>query len=177
MITIDIYRPDQWHDFFVLVGTGAAGLTGLLVVAMSLHLEVVAHDAALRHRALSILVGLAAAFMRCAFVLMGGQNHKTVGVELLIVCVLVIATGINSYIKTLKYSSHIPRSIKYRTIGSISCYLAEIIGAMILISGSISGLYIAAIAMVTHFYFMFSGSWLLLVGISSDETKAKKFKR
>lgn len=63
MITVDIYRPDQWHDFFVMVGTGAAGLTGLLVVAMSLHLKVVAHDPALRHRALSILVGLAATFI------------------------------------------------------------------------------------------------------------------
>jgi hypothetical protein len=173
MVMIDIYRADEWHDFFVMVGTGAAALTGLLVVAVSLHLEVVANDAALRHRARSVFAGLAAAFMRCALVLMGGQNHKTVGLELLIICMFVIATGINSYSKTLKYNRHISHSIKYRTMGNISCYLGEIVGAIILISGSIAGLYIAAIAMVSNFYFMFSGSWLLLVGISSDETKAK----
>ena len=39
MMVVDMYRPDQWHDFFVMVGGGSAALTGLVFVALSLNLE------------------------------------------------------------------------------------------------------------------------------------------
>lgn len=163
---LEIYHPEQWHDFFLTIGTSAAVLTGLLFVSMSLHLNEVAKDYVLRHRALSILLGLTAVFMRCALVLMGGQNHITVGFELLIPCLVVVVVGIRSYIQVLRHSEHIPSSTHQRTFGFIICYLIEIMGAIILISGFISGLYIAAIAMVLNFYYTISGSWLLLVGIT-----------
>jgi hypothetical protein len=35
----DAYCPELWHEFFVMVGGGSAALTGLVVVAMSLHLD------------------------------------------------------------------------------------------------------------------------------------------
>jgi hypothetical protein len=37
MVAADIYRPEQWTNFFLLVGTGAVTLTGLVFVAMSLN--------------------------------------------------------------------------------------------------------------------------------------------
>lgn len=166
---INIYRPDQWHDFFLVVGTGAATLTGLLVVTMSLHLDIIIKDYFLRHRAMSILMGLTAVFIRCALVLMGGQNHQAIGFELLTVAGVVAVMGLNSFIQALKHSEKMPWSSLYRTLGSLSCYITEMIGAVILIFGSISGLYVVAIAMMSNFYFMISGSWLLLVGVSLDE--------
>jgi hypothetical protein len=45
IVAVDIYRPDLWRDFFVMVGGGAAALTGLVFVAMSLNLDVIARDA------------------------------------------------------------------------------------------------------------------------------------
>jgi len=39
MLVADIFRPAQWNDFFLLVGTGAVTLTGLVFVAMSLNLK------------------------------------------------------------------------------------------------------------------------------------------
>src|SRR5262249_43724142 len=78
---VEPYSPERWHDFFLMVGGGAAALTGLVVVAMSLHLDVIVGDPALRHRGRSILTGLAGVFMRCALVLMGGQNGQAVAVE------------------------------------------------------------------------------------------------
>jgi len=50
-MAVDIYRPEQWHDFFVMVGGGAAALTGLVFVALSLNLESIAKDATHRYRA------------------------------------------------------------------------------------------------------------------------------
>ncbi|MGA8923146.1 MAG: hypothetical protein WB682_08365 [Candidatus Dormiibacterota bacterium] len=40
----DIYRPDQWHDYFITVGGASAALTGLVFVAMSLNPGVIAQD-------------------------------------------------------------------------------------------------------------------------------------
>ena len=65
-----LYRPEQWTNFFLLVGTGAITLTGLVFVAMSLNLREIAGDATHRNRAINTLTGLALVFMRCALVLM-----------------------------------------------------------------------------------------------------------
>jgi Flp pilus assembly protein TadB len=37
----DAFRPDQWRDFFIMVGGAAAVLTGLVFVAMSLNVTVI----------------------------------------------------------------------------------------------------------------------------------------
>jgi modulator of FtsH protease len=75
------FRPEQWHDFFIMVGGGSAALTGLVFVAMSLHLDTIAGNPPLRHRARSILTALAAVFIRSALVLMGGQSGQAIAVD------------------------------------------------------------------------------------------------
>ena len=44
IVALDAYRPDEWHDFFIMVGCGAAVLTGLVFVAMSLNIHVITQD-------------------------------------------------------------------------------------------------------------------------------------
>ena len=51
IIATDIYKPAEWHDFFLMTGGGAAALAGLVFVAMSINLDVVAQDATHRYRA------------------------------------------------------------------------------------------------------------------------------
>jgi len=81
MTIADVYHPAIWSGFFQLVGTGAAALTGLVFVSMSLNLHVITQDATHRYRAIGTLTGLTAVFMICAFSIMGGQNHIAVGAE------------------------------------------------------------------------------------------------
>src|SRR2546430_9958305 len=76
-----------WHDYFLMVGGGAAALTGLVFVAMSLHLDQIALNVAHRHRARTVLTGLTAVFIRCALVLMAGQSAQAVSLELILVLV------------------------------------------------------------------------------------------
>jgi len=170
---MDPYQPAQWHDFFITVGGGAAALTGLVVVAMSLHLRAIAADPALRHRARSILTGLAAAFMRCSLVLMGGQNGLAVGTELLIASTVLAVAGVLSFRQVSRSGTPVPRASVLRTLGGTACYSAEMIGAAVLIAGDVAGLYLAAGAMVANFFFMISGSWLLLIGVYADEADAR----
>jgi hypothetical membrane protein len=169
MIAVDIYRPALWRDFFVMVGTGAASLTGLVFVAMTLNIKVITRDPTHRYRAIGTLSGLTASFMLCALVLMGSQNHQAVGAEMLVVFSISAAIYINGYVQASKSPKNVTTPSLYRTIGGSSCYLAEVVGAVILISGSIAGLYVAAVAIVANFYFMISGAWLLLVGVYQDE--------
>jgi hypothetical protein len=165
---VDPYDPAQWHDFFVLVGSGSAALSGLVVVAMSLHLDAIVRDRPLRHRAWAALTGLVFVFTRCALVLMGGQSGRIVAVELFVVCLIATVFSLTGVWRIVRDPEPTPHPILHRTAGHTACYLSEMIGAVVLFLGSSVGLYIAAVAMVSNFYFMISGSWMLLVGISEQ---------
>src|SRR5450755_277538 len=165
---VDIYRPEQWTDFFVLVGTGAVTLTGLVFVAMSLNIKVIAVDATHRNRAINTLSGLALVFMRCALVLMGGQNHRAIGAELLVVCGISAGIFIKGYTKALKMSKGLRLS---RIVGGSLVHLAEMIGAALFFFGHISGLYIAAIAIVSNTCYMITAAWLLVIGAFDQKTE------
>jgi len=168
MIAADIYRPGQWTDFFVLVGTGAVTLTGLVFVAMSLNLKVIAIDATHRNRAINTLTGLALVFLRCALVLMGGQNHQSIGAELLVVSGVSFAVFVVGYVRAIRMSNGLRLS---RVVGGSLVHVAEMIGAAVFISGHLSGLYIAAVAIVANTCYMITAAWLLV--ISAFDQKAQ----
>jgi hypothetical protein len=161
MIAATLFRPGQWTDFFLLVGTGAVTLTGLVFVAMSLNLKVIAIDATHRNRAINTLTGLALVFMRCALVLMGAQNHHSIGAELFVVSALSLAVFVRGYAKAIRLGSGLRLT---RIVGGTLVHLAEMIGAAVFFFGHVAGLYIAAIAIVTNTCYMITAAWLLVVG-------------
>ena len=161
----------SWHDYFMTVGAGAAALTGLVFVAMTLHLEEITQDPVHRHRARSILAGLTAVFIRCALVLMGGQNNQAVAVELIGV-LLVVEFILYSSIRSAANSAD--RMVLLRALGSFACLVLEQAGAVVLFFGSAWGLYAVGLGMMSSFIFMVTGAWLLLVGIGSKETAAAR---
>ena len=161
MIAADIFRPGQWDNFFLLVGTGAVTLTGLVFVAMSLNLKVIAIDATHRNRAINTLTGLALVFLRCALVLMGGQNHQSIGAELLVVSGVSFAVFVVGYVRAIRMSNGLRLS---RVVGGSLVHVAAMIGAAVFISGHLSGLYIAAVAIVANTCYMITAAWLLVIG-------------
>jgi hypothetical protein len=167
MIAADTFRPGQWTDFFVLVGTGAVTLTGLVFVAMSLNLKEIAVDATHRNRAINTLSGLALVFMRCALVLMGAQNHQAIGAELLVVSGISASMFFRGYAKAIRMSQGLTLS---RIVGGSLVHLAEMIGAALFISGYLAGLYIAATAIVSNTCYMITAAWLLVVGAFDLQT-------
>jgi modulator of FtsH protease len=168
MLAADIFRPGQWTDFFLLVGTGAVTLTGLVFVAMSLNLKEMAVDATHRYRAINTLTGLALVFMRCALVLMGAQNYQSIGAELFVVSGVSAAVFIKGYARALKMGNGLRLS---RIIGGTLVHVAEMIGAAIFFFGHLPGLYIAAVAIVVNTCYMITAAWLLVMGAFVQETK------
>jgi hypothetical protein len=161
MIAATVFRPGQWSDFFLLVGTGAVTLTGLVFVAMSLNLKEIAGDATHRNRAINTLTGLALVFMRCALVLMGAQDHRAIGAELFAVATFSLAVFVRGYAKALRMGNGLRLT---RIIGGSLVHSAEMIGAALFYFGHLSGLYIAAIAIVANTCYMITAAWLLVMG-------------
>jgi hypothetical protein len=168
MIAADIFRPEQWTNFFLLVGTGAVTLTGLVFVAMSLNLKAIAIDATHRYRAINTLAGLALVFMRCAFVLMGAQDHQSIGAELFVVAAISAAIFGKGYANAIRMSTGLRFS---RIVGGSLVHLAEMTGAALLFFGYLPGLYIAAVAIVANTCYMITAAWLLVIGAFDQKTE------
>ncbi len=170
-LAADIYKPDEWHDFFLMVGGGAAALTGLVFVAMSLNLSVIFRDATHRSRAVGTLSSFIAVFTICGLALMGGQAHVAIGVEWLVVAVVAGYVYVGGYVKARTQGQSAVGLSSLRLAGGTGCYVAQVVGSALLIAGYIAGLYVAAVAMIVFFAFMISGAWLLLLGVHQDQMR------
>ena len=167
MIALDAYRPDEWHDFFVMVGGGAAVLLGLVFVALSLNVSVITQDATHRYRAKDTLSGMAGVFVICALVLMGGQDHVAVGIEWIVVAAISVAVYIHGYVQAVRRGGSVAWLLERRVVALAVLYAGQLVGAALLVADHVAGLYIAAVAMVASLAFMISGAWLLVVGVTS----------
>jgi hypothetical protein len=165
---------ESWREFFLGVSGGAAALTGLGFVAVSMHLKAILSRPALVNRAKGILTNLTAIFVRCSLAIMGGQSHQAVALELFGICVIAVIMGAVNFLAVLRAPGPVPRSSLYRYLGGLLCFLIEMIGALFLFLGFPWGLYMAASAMMASFYFVVSGAWLLLIGVTHDEETHRK---
>ena len=169
----DIYRPDQWHDYFITMGGASAALTGLVFVAMSLNPNVIAQDETHRRRAVGTLVGFAAIFVICALGVMGGQDHRAIGLEWLVVSAAAAVVYVYGYIQAIRLGESSVGLRSRRLVGGTALHVVEIVGAALLLSGYIAGLYVAAISMVGLLVYMISGAWLLIMGVSEQRTRGR----
>src|SRR5436305_12740736 len=118
----------SWHDYFLMVGGGAAALTGLVFVAMSLHLDQIALNVAHRHRARTVLTGLTAVFIRCALVLMAGQSARAVALELILVLVGVEIILFLSIRQAMRASETADPALLWRTYAWFSRPHSALVG-------------------------------------------------
>ena len=169
MIIAEIYNPTQWNNFFLLIGTGSAGLTGLVFVAMTINAKHITRDGTHVHRAMNMLTGFTATFIVSSLALMGGQTHRTLGLEWLAVALLATIVNTNGYIQAFRTHSSLYALSIFRMVGGTICYLAQIIGSLLLYSGSSTGLYISASGLVINMCFFVSGSWLLILGTHDSD--------
>ncbi len=165
----DIYKPELWNSFFIMVGGGVAALTGLVFVSLSIalsqNLEDMTQDATHKYRSINTLAGLTSIFVTCGLVLLPGQDHTAVGAELLVFAVAGAGIFLYGFRQAFRYGS---TPSKERLVIGTCLYLAQAIGAVVLLSGSISGLYVAAVAIVLNVAFMISAAWLLVVSVYSS---------
>jgi hypothetical protein len=164
------FNPDQWHDFFVMVGGSAAALTGLVFVAMTLNLAAITRDATHRYRAVGTLTGFVAIFMACALALIGGQTNTAIGVEWVVVMTAATVVYVYGYLQARRSHGSSASLTPARLILGTVLYVAEVVGAAILAAGQGVGAYVAGVVMVALVGFVTSGAWLLIVGVRPEKT-------
>lgn len=154
-----------------MVGGGAAALAGLIFVAMSINHEIIIRNTTHKNRAINMLSGFTAIFMASSIALIGSQPLCALGVEWLLLWLIATIIFVRGYVVAIRSGMSFIGLNVPRLAGGTICYLAEIIGAILLILKYGSGLYIAAIGIVVLFAFLISGAWLLMIGIYEDRTK------
>jgi hypothetical protein len=161
--------PDQWDNFFVMVGGGAAALAGLIFVAMAINLGIIIRNVTHRNRAINMLTGFTAVFMACGFALIGHQSLGALGLEWLALWLLATGVFVRGYVRALRAGMSSIGLTAPRLAGGTLCYLAEVVAAILLILGRDAGFYVAAVATIVLFGFLISGAWLLMIGIHDDQ--------
>jgi len=163
--------PEQWNNFFVMVGGGAAALAGLIFVAMSINHEIIFRNTTHKNRAINMLTGFTAIFMASSLALIGKQYLEVLGFEWLVLWLIATAIFVRGYVIAIRSGMSSIGLNMPRLAGGTLCYVAEVISAIFLILGYSSGLYIAAVAIIVLFAFLISGAWLLMIGIYEDRAK------
>lgn len=79
----EAFSPAAWHEFFLAAVEALSALTGLLFVALSLHLDGVLAHVVLRRQAVLTLVGLITAILVSGLALTPGQDVRTLGLTLI----------------------------------------------------------------------------------------------
>jgi hypothetical protein len=162
---------DQWNNFFVMVGSGAAALAGLIFVAMSINPRVIIQNSTHKNRAINMLTGFSAIFLACSFALIGNQPPGLLGFEWLFLWLIATGIFIRGYVVAINAGMSSIGLTAPRLGGGTLCYLAEVIAAIFLILGHSAGLYIAAVGIIVLFAFLISGAWLLIIGIYDDQVE------
>jgi hypothetical protein len=162
---------DQWNNFFLMVGGGSATLAGLIFVAMSINPKVIIQNATHKNRAINMLTGFSAVFMACGLALIGDQKLGVLGLEWFFLWLIATIVFVRGYVVAIRSGMSSIGLTTPRLAGGTLCYVAEVIGATLLIFGYSAGLYIAAIATIILFAFLISGAWLLIVGIYEDQVR------
>ena|ERR1700678_2577487 len=163
--------PEQWNNFFVMVGGGAAALAGLIFVAMSINHQIIIQNTTHKNRAINMLTGFTAIFMASSLALIGEQDPGALGFEWLVLWLIATVIFIRGYVIAIKAGMSSVGLKLPRLAGGTICYFAEVIGAILLMLGYPSGLYIAAVGIIVLFAFLISGAWLLMIGIYEDRPK------
>src|ERR1700743_1364565 len=128
--------PEQWRNFFVMVGSGAAALAGLIFFAMSINHQIIIQNTTHKNRAINMLSGFSAIFMASSFALIGNQHSVMLGYEWLALWLVATVIFIRGYVVAIRSGmSSIGLNVP-RLAGGTVCYLGEVIGSVLLIMGN-----------------------------------------
>ena len=161
------YQPELWHELFVMLGSSAAALLGLLFVVLTIQLHAVKQDRDFRLRARNNAYHLLNVFAVSALAL-APQPAVLFGIEVALVSLygLRLPIGVTWH---LYRQDNAVRERKPFWIGAVVtiglAYALGIAGGAALMTGSYWGLPLVAICCVALMIRTALSSWAMLFGI------------
>jgi hypothetical protein len=159
------YDPKVWHDFYLMVGGAAAALTGLILVAMSLHLAEIRASEIHRARANVSLLVLASKVALAGFVLMPGQPRQLLGAEIFLFGLwfgyLFIEFG-----RKVRYSGRgAYEQGRLRAILAAISIVVFLLSGPSLVVGWGGGLFLTGTTDLYALWLMVNTAWALVIGV------------
>lgn len=169
------YQPELWRDLYVMLGTSAAALIGLLFVVTSLHLDEIMNNPVFRIRAYNITLHLLTILVEAALILTP-QPMPLLGAELIVINLfglrLPLSFVYKYFYKNRKMGNRGSYSI-YRGITNIGAYLLGIAAGASLIELSNWGMYLITASFITFLVSAILNAWTIMLGVGQSEKTAR----
>jgi hypothetical protein len=147
--------PAAWQDFYVMIGTANAALTGLVFVALSIHLTDILQHPLLRPRAVLALVILTTQIVISAIVL-APQARELMGLEILLLNLVFIV---------LNWRNRQPFTLSQSTLVTLAIRGSYMYSAISLILGVGGGFYVLGAVLVLTLARTMASCWALLTAL------------
>lgn len=160
------YDPAAWHDFFLTAGTAAAALTGLLFVALSIHLDRILGHTEHRFRARGNFFGLTVVMVTSLIVLIPTLSGWWLGAW------LIVTNAAAGTLTTWHFRGVLPTFFagsvvfQLRVALAYVLVLAGVIGGVSVMVGAGGGLVWPAAESIGMLLIALLGAWSLLVGVA-----------
>ena len=162
-----VYQPEQWRDLYVMLGTSAAALIGLLFVATSLHLDDVVRNPVYHTRAYNQTRYLVLLLVEAVFVLVP-QPPAALGIEIVLLNALGLSLPLSN-IYTFMYKHEaaaapggwaVGRALRY-----IVAFAVGVIGGAAIAAGIGWGIYLVTAGHVLLLVAVIDNAWSIMVGV------------
>ncbi len=169
------YQPELWRDIFVMLGTAAAALIGLLFIATSLHLDEIIKNQMYRMRARNNMFYLWIMLFQATFVLIP-QPMAALGIELAVIGLFLLLLHLRNVYMFRYKNKEIGDRGGFQintTLRFMTSDLLGLAGGAFLVALSNWGMYL-----ITASYLIFIGSviysaWLIMLGVGQAERVTK----
>jgi hypothetical protein len=161
----------SWGELYVMIGTSAAALIGLLFVASSLHLNEMLDRQVLRTRSRNLTLHLVVILVQ-AIAVLTPQPMRFLGIEVVIInlCGLYLPlTFIYGIVKRGRKNRKRGGFSIYMGAAYISAYGLGIAGGAVLSLSLLWGLYLATFSSAVFFVAVVINAWKLMLGIRESE--------
>ncbi len=172
---IDVQTIADWHGFFGMAAGTAAGLAGLVFVALSMHLKGIRAYPPYRYRAGTSLASMMMVFVVSSLLLFPGQTSEWLGLEELVVIGALFAFLIWNFVRTREAVAKQPmgltllRPYQIRTTLAVGLSLVGMVGAALVWAGLGAGLYVLAAFSVATMVWVVINTWALVIGITDED--------
>jgi hypothetical protein len=158
---------EGWHDFYLMIGTAAATLVGLLFVSLSLNVDVITHEsnADLRVLAAQTFTGFLNVVMLAVLFLIPRQVPPGLGLPLLGISGYGLYETVGRFLKTRRARPHgwSRGGVARRFVVPALCFVALTIIAVSVLLGQTGGLYWLVPVMILLIVAASRNAWDLLL--------------
>lgn len=150
--------PAAWQNFYIMIGTANAAITGLLFVALSMHLKQILSHPIFKPRAIVVLVILTTQIIIAAIVL-APQSREAMGWE-------ILALNLSFLALNIRYRT--PARITPGSALTIAFRVIYLLASVSLITGVGGGFYVLGGILTLTVVRSISNCWTLLTAVEGD---------